>query len=185
MMHSLLEYTLKAAHCERSLGESVDPAQAARQSMAKTARDWQKTGVIQSVYRKAAEVVRPGDEVLDFGSGPYGGGRKQVEEAGGAYFDHDPDHGLTGDLDRKYDVVLASNVLNVQSKQDDPESAYSDLLATLTGLVTPGGVLVANMPGNGPRAGWMTAKRLEFDLSKHFSSVSRTGDVVVARSPKC
>jgi len=149
-------------------------------AMAKTARDW---GGKQKVYAAAADVIKSGDSVMDFGSGPYGGAKEITENRGGIYTAHDPGHGITGDLTKKYNVVLASNVLNVQSKTDTPLTSYNFILNLLQKITSTDGSLIVNMPTSGPKAEWMSPARLEADLKSRFTSVVRKGELVYARQP--
>jgi len=144
---------------------------------AATSRPWKGR---QKVYQAARSIIRPGDEVLDYGSGKYLEARPIVEEAGGRYFAHDPYQGIHGDMNRKYDVVMGSNVLNVQSKARNAEGEYYEALDEMTDLVGRDGVLVVNMPLSGPRADWMTPSRLKADLQERFGSVKQQGEVFIA-----
>ena len=66
-------------------------------------------------------------------------------------------------LDRKYDTVVASNVLNVQQSK----SMLTETLDELASAVKPGGTLIANMP-NAPR-------HHDIDPSKIESLLERAG----------
>jgi hypothetical protein len=153
----------------------VSPEEAT--AMAATARKW---GGRQKVYRAVESIVRQGDSVLDYGSGKLMEGRAAVVDRGGEYTPHDPYQGIQGDLSRAYDVVMASNVLNVQTKAEDAEGEYNRVLDELSGRVSETGTLVVNMPTSGPRADWMSPARLEADLKTRFKNVTRQGEVVYA-----
>ena len=153
----------------------VSPEEAT--AMAATARKW---GGRQKVYRAVESIVRQGDSVLDYGSGKLMEGRAAVVDRGGEYTPHDPYQGIQGDLSRAYDVVMASNVMNVQTKAEDAEGEYNRVLDELSGRVSETGTLVVNMPHSGPRADWMSPARLEADLKTRFKNVTRQGEVVYA-----
>lgn len=147
----------------------------------KTARPWKMT----TTYKESLPVIKPGMKVVDYGSGPYQHVRGAVEQAGGTYVPFDR-FGKIGSLDdiANADVVMASNVLNVQSKAANPRAAYESVLKELRDAMKPDGTLVANMPAHGPRSDWMTPKKLFEDLQELFEDVSRKGEVVIARKPK-
>lgn len=151
---------------------------------ARTARPWAKT----TVYARAlSDVIRPGDVVLDYGSGPYQLVAPKVTALGATYVPHDKYHGINPDaLRQQYDVVMASNVLNVQAKFRDAKARYQQALDELVAAVRPGGTLVVNMPGGSgtPKAKWMTPARLQQDLQRRFPSVVRHGEVIVASTGK-
>lgn len=151
------------------------------QSAGKTARPWKTT----TTYKTAVPLVKPGMKVVDYGSGPYQSVRGPIEQAGGTYVPFDRFGGI-GSLEdiADADMVMASNVLNVQSKAANPRAAYDAVLAEIASVMKPNATLVANMPSNGPRSDWMSPKQLMEDLNKLFSDVSRSGEVVVARNPR-
>lgn len=69
-------------------------------------------------------------------------------------------------LGKTYDIVFASNVLNVQP---DCTSGYM-LINELAGHVQPRGTLYVNFPKS-PRKNNLTEKNIEFFLREYFSSV--------------
>ena len=152
------------------------------QDAAKTARPWKTT----TTYKRATEeVIKRGDTVLDYGSGPYQNVRSDVEKAGAKYTPYDKYHGINlGAIEGKYDVVMGSNVLNVASKFPNPEGSYNRSLDEMTAALKPGGRLVVNMPTSGPLSDWMTPARLKQDLESRFNNVSRKGETFVASSAK-
>lgn len=117
-------------------------------------------------------------KVLDFGSGkiPVHAGR--LRKAGwkniSAYdlpsvmqkakkefgkFLHDPKA-----LQKKYDIVVASNVFNTQESPEQLE----DTLDTIQSILKPGGLLVANYPTEPRYLGWLTNKELVSNYLKGF-----------------
>ena len=102
--------------------------------MQKTARNWTST----TVYRHSLTLIKAGDVVLDFGSGKFQNVKPFVEEIGAKYVPYDT--GIAGInnpnlINGSYDVVMASNVLNVQYKIKDQDKAYKAYLSTICQLV--------------------------------------------------
>jgi hypothetical protein len=177
-----LDYDQVMAESKRILDQSLDPFGGSFVSDAgKTARNWKTT----AVYQTSTPLVKPGMKVVDYGSGPYQNVRGAVEDAGGIYvpFDRQGNIGNINDI-RDADLVMASNVLNVQTKAANPKAAYETVLKELHGAVKSDGTLVVNMPSSGPKESWMTPQRLADDLGKYFSEVTRKGEVIIARKPK-
>lgn len=147
----------------------------------KTARPWETT----QVYNVAlAGVIKEGDKVLDYGSGPYQKVKPHVLALGAKYYPYDSYNNI-GKLTTNNDVVMGSNVLNVAVYANDPVIAYNDALDEMTNALSSSGTLVVNMPTNGPRADWMKPRQLGMDLMKRFNEVKRaTGETFIARSKK-
>jgi hypothetical protein len=150
----------------------------------KTARPWKTTRTYQMAL---LHVIKQGDRVLDYGSGPYQAVKTFVLAKGAEYFPYDK-FGNIGDesLLKNNDVVMGSNVLNIQSKYPNSEQKYYEALNEMTRALKPTGTLVVNMPKDGPRDEWMSAERLEQDLKVRFNDVQHYEykDVFVARSRK-
>lgn len=106
-----------------------------------------------------AAIAKPSDKILDFGAGLRAVFTKELRAKGldvTAYDfagNVDPDLHDPKALKRKYDIVFASRVLNVQPTDDD----VAALLTKLHGLLKAGGVLVINYPES-PRNPKMDAK---------------------------
>lgn len=147
----------------------------------KTARPWKTT----QVYRTALkEVIKKGDKVLDYGSGPYQKVKPHVLALGAKYYPYDSYNNI-GKLTTNNDVVMGSNVLNVAVYADNPVVAYNNALNEMTNALNSSGTLVVNMPTSGPRADWMNAKQLGVDLMKRFNEIKKvTGETFIARYPK-
>ena len=147
----------------------------------KTARPWKST----RVYKVAlTDVIKPNDKVLDYGSGPYQIVKPFVLKLGAEYYPYDS-YGNIGTLTSDNDVVMGSNVLNVQSYEEDALQGYNNTLDEMTRALKPTGTLVVNMPTSGPRSDWMNPAQLKMDLMKRFNDVVRANsEVFIARLPK-
>jgi len=144
----------------------------------KTARPWKTTKVYKTALNN---VIKAGDKVLDYGSGPYQKVKPHVLELGAEYYPYDI-HGNIGQLTPNNDVVMGSNVLNVAVYSDDPLTAYNNALDEMKSVLRPTGTLVVNMPSSGPKADWMNTAQLQKDLMKRFNNVQRIGEVFIASS---
>ena len=129
-------------------------------------------------------------KVLDFGAGKAaahalamradGYDVTAYEFGGNVGGNHDPDA-----MKRQYDVVYASNVINVQNSQKMLESTLEQIAAS----TKPDGVAVMNLPQD-PRKGAWSGKNaddfstLQRELEKRFEKVERDGMVFRAESPK-
>lgn len=130
--------------------------------------------------------MQDGDTVLNFGAGkvnrdgvvPHSevlramGARVTDYDFPGNQADgvHDPDA-----LQRKYDIVMASNVMNVQ--QSAPMIAAT--LGSISRVLKPGGFAVFNYPKTPRKAagsgkdGKLTGREFTDIVSKHFDNVER------------
>lgn len=124
------------------------------------------------------QVATKADKILDFGAGTKAIHTVALRKQGynvtaydiGANLDpaiHDPKA-----LSKKWDVVYASNVLNVQPSPRD----LFGLVDLLASLVKRGGTLIANYPPS-PRKSGVSVKELDTLLQKHFSDISRVKGV--------
>lgn len=144
-----------------------------------TARPWKMT----TTYRQALDnVIKTGDKVVDYGSGPYQNVKPHVEGKGATYTAFDRFGGI-GSLEdiKDADVVMGSNVLNTAVYAENPERAYNDALNEMADAMKGTATLVVNMPTSGPMAKWMTPARLEADLKQMFTNVTRKGEVMTAQ----
>jgi hypothetical protein len=121
--------------------------------------------------------VDKGSSILDFGAGKDAVHAKRLKDNG---FDvtaydfgsnvkdgvHDPQA-----LNRTYDCVFASNVLNVQSSL----SMLSSTLDTIKAAVKPGGIFVGNFPESPRKSENITAEIISKELVSRFSSVKKVG----------
>lgn len=139
-----------------------------------TSRNWNKLTV---AAKTLTENVTPEEgPVLDFGAGKGAiqtgllrnlGYNVTAHEFGGNVQKglHDPEA-----LSRKYPVVMASNVLNVQSS----EGMFDSTMKSLQSALQPGGRIVANFPSD-PRYLDQKAAGMQERLNKYFDSVERIG----------
>ena len=133
------------------------------------------------VPRYVADTARRGDTILDFGAGTYADHAAALRDQGlrVTAFDFglnwsDKVHSPRA-LEKKYDVVFASNVLNVQ----EYPVLVEELLDLLAGLVKARGRLVLNLPTD-PRYGAWLGKKQDVDdlveaLESRFKEVERVG----------
>ncbi|MCA9667490.1 MAG: methyltransferase domain-containing protein [Myxococcales bacterium] len=139
-------------------------------------------------------VVRQGlakqETVLDFGAGRDALHAQTLRSLGYKVTAHEfGDNAVPGvhdpkALERRYDVVYASNVLNVQSSR----GMLDRTLAQIAGTVKPGGRFVGNYPGS-PRKSGLKPSQVKSLLLKHFGEVRRVAGtsgapVWEARQPK-
>jgi hypothetical protein len=123
-------------------------------------------------------VAKKSDKILDFGAGTKAIHTVALRKQGydvTAYdigANVDPRTHDTKALSKKWDVVYASNVLNVQ-----PSPAHLvGLVQTLASVVKKGGTLVANYPPS-PRKSGLTVAEVEGVLRGGFSAVTRVKGV--------
>ena len=149
--------------------------------MNRTCRGRGAVGATAIVPRLVREYAEQGDTILDFGAGTTAQHAQALRddgydvtayEFGSNAVDgvHDPRA-----LSKKYDVVYASNVLNVQPS----ERALDTTLQKIAKAVRAGGIFIGNLPAS-PRKGaysGMTgtegSKMLQTKLESVFSSVKR------------
>ena len=111
-------------------------------------------------------------KILDFGSGKDAKHTYALRDMGLDVTAHDfssnvnDDHHDPDALNREYDIVFASNVLNVQGSEDMMRRTLEDVLKT----VKRDGVFIANFPGS-PRYGFQTAKEAKEILEDYFDVV--------------
>lgn len=123
-------------------------------------------------------VAKKTDRILDFGAGTKAIHTMALRQQGynvtafdiGANIDpaiHDPNA-----LAKRWDVVYASNVLNVQPSPADLIS----LVMLLADLVKKGGTLIANYPPS-PRKSGLPVATVDTILQSHFATVTRVPKV--------
>lgn len=132
---------------------------------AKTARNWKQVG---RAYKVAFPIIHVGDTVLDFGSG-YGQGLDWLKEhtEGVEYFKYDlnPKWSNCSLYQLKADVIIASNVLNVQSNFTDLLSTLEDIKSFKRALCSP---VVLNYPKEPRKMNLSNGEMLE--IVKHILS---------------
>jgi hypothetical protein len=123
-----------------------------------------------------ARLAVPEDKILDYGAGKDAIHTKKLRDMG---FDvvayetganvveglHDPNA-----LERAYDIVYASNVLNVLPNVNALRYSIDEMAAA----VNENGRLIANYPAD-PRKGGFTAEQIRENLGRYFASVERIG----------
>jgi diguanylate cyclase (GGDEF)-like protein len=151
----------------------------------------------EAVPQAVAAIASSGDRILDYGAGkPNEDGQlphlDQLRKLGAQVTAYDfgenldPDAHDANALERKYDIVAASNVLNVQNSPSSFNTTMAQLVAATS---RKGGRLVVNMPA-GSREGFLqrmshkTALRLvRAQLREHFADVRQAEgkrDVLIA-----
>lgn len=136
----------------------------------RTSRNW-KTTAIDQVIRN---LISKKDRVLDFGAGKNAIQALRLQEEGYRVTAYDFGWNLNPEihephaLRRKYDVVYASNVINVQSSLDMLQETLSQVL----GVLKSSGKFVANYPKE-PRMLGFSEERMLKELKKHFQSIER------------
>lgn len=115
------------------------------------------------VPRVVAQMVPVGARILDFGAGKYQIHANKLRDMGHDVTAHDFSDVNPDALNRQYDVVYASNVLNVQGSPT--MLAYT--LQQIHSLVKPGGVFIGNFPAD-PRPNPYNAQRLLQAISTYF-----------------
>jgi SAM-dependent methyltransferase len=115
------------------------------------------------VPRVVAQMVPVGARILDFGAGKYQIHANKLRDMGHDVTAHDFSDVNPDALNRQYDVVYASNVLNVQGSPT--MLAYT--IQQIHSLVKPGGVFIGNFPAD-PRPNPYNAQRLLQAISTYF-----------------
>lgn len=110
--------------------------------------------------------------ILDFGSGKDAKHTYALRDMGLDVTAHDfsanvrDEHHDPNALSRKYDIVFASNVLNVQGSEQMMRRTVEDIMKTLD----RNSVFIANFPGS-PRYGFQTAREAKDILEDYFDVV--------------
>jgi len=146
----------------------------------KTSRTLGAIGAKALVPRHVAEIAKPEHKVLDFGAGKDAAHAQRLRSEHGLNVTahefgdnqrkgvHDPNA-----LNRRYHVVYASNVLNVQGERHPGDrEMFKSTIKQIHGALHKGGSFVGNFPAS-PRYNSMTADDVHQELGKHFSSVER------------
>lgn len=137
------------------------------------------------------KIAKPTDVILDYGAGKHAAHTQYLRDKGlnvtaydfGANVDpelHDP-----GALKKKYNIVFASNVLNVQSSL----TMLGMTLDQIKSVLTSGGQFVGNLPMSPRKSLDLNTEVLQTELAKRFSTVERVGGtkqapVFLAKNPK-
>jgi uncharacterized OB-fold protein len=146
----------------------------------KTSRNWKTTATSEAVRK----YIKPGDKILDYGAGKNAIQAVKLRAEGydvTAYdFWANPEVHDMDALKKKYDVVYASNVLNVQSSED----MFRRTMNEISSVLVNGGIFVGNYPET-PRK-WVEPQFPDFKgvssapsmvlediMREYFSSVER------------
>jgi len=155
----------------KSILESISPEDI--QKANKTSRVWKETVVSKAVR----EFIDKEDFILDFGAGKMANQARILKDEGYNVVAYDFGlNAIDGLHDKnalryKYDVVYASNVLNVQSSSE----MMNTTLDQISKVLKPNGIFVANYTKT-PRYMDMNANDLVNQyLSKYFSTVKKVG----------
>ena len=128
--------------------------------------------VVPQVVEKLAAKVQP-EEILDYGAGKAAQHALALRKKGWKVVAYDIGENVVADLhdpralSRQYDIVYASNVLNVQPSKQHIEA----VLAELRQVMKPGGQVVLNFPKQ-PRKSGLKDKDFEELLRKYFADVT-------------
>ena len=119
---------------------------------------------------------RAGEKILDYGSGPKAIHTQNLKQWGMDVTPHEFGANVvegihdTKALSRKYNTVMASNVLNTQSS----EQMLRSTLAEIKSAVAPGGRAVFNYPVS-PRYIDLTTDAVEKIVREYFPKLDRVG----------
>jgi propanediol dehydratase small subunit/type III secretory pathway component EscR len=142
----------------------------------KTSRATGAVGMKAIVPKKVAEIAKKTDTILDYGAGIQAMQAKQLKEQGfnvTAYdFGNNIKEGIhqTDALARKYDIVYASNVLNVQSS----EKMLRQTLSEIVNSMNETGKFIANYPES-PRKTDLKANNIENIIKEYFGEIKYIG----------
>ncbi len=148
-----------------------------------TSRARGAVGVRAIVPQIVKEFAMPHYTILDFGSGKEPAHAEVLRHAGHNVTAHDY-HAVPGvhdenALKRRYDLVYASNVLNVQ----DTRKALASTLNDIAGAVKPnGGIGILNFPDD-PRKG-IFSQMNPLDAVAHVERAIRRRFKIVERHPR-
>ena len=184
----LLESTLKKLVCEVDYTK-IDPSE-----IEKANRSSRSSGAVgpnaitpRSVlqYIKDSGISNP--KILDFGAGKDAKHTYALRDMGLDVTAHDfhsninDEHHDPNALKRKYDIVFASNVLNVQGSESMLRHTIEDIISVLK----EDGIFIANFPGS-PRYYFTSALEIKQILEDYFNiSIIYGTDKSKTSSPVC
>jgi accessory colonization factor AcfC len=139
----------------------------------RTARSYTAVGPNATVPKVVRVLADKNDKILDFGAGPDAAHVKMLRNEGYDVIAYDFGKNISEEhdekaLDRKYDIVYVSNVLNVQSSENM-------LRETITSVVKKGGIAIANYPKE-PRKSGLSDKDVKKILEDYFKEVKEYKD---------
>lgn len=123
------------------------------------------------------KIAKDGHTILDFGAGKMAAHAQRLKKQGLDVTAYEFGNNINPELHdktaltRKYDIVYASNVLNVQST---PEMLQKTV-ATIRAVTKPNGLFVANFPSEPRKMPELRAHDLHALLAKVFTTVERVG----------
>lgn len=146
-----------------------------------TARSAGAVGVKAVVPRLVAS-LQPSGRILDFGAGPKAIHTLKLRSLGLNVVAHELPENQTAvhdakALSRKYSVVMASNVLNVQRNRQQVGRTIRELRT----VVAVRGKVYCNFPSSPNHTG-LTPSQIEDMLRKAFSHVGRVGHPQVGKN---
>ncbi len=124
-----------------------------------------------------ANIAKDGHTILDFGAGKAAAHAQRLKQHGLDVTAYEFGNNINPELHdknaltRKYDIVYASNVLNVQST---PEMMQKTL-ETIRKVTKTNGVFVANFPAQPRKMPSLKPAELQDMLLKYFTTVQRVG----------
>lgn len=155
-----------------------------------TARSGGAVGEAALVPSFAGKIAGKGQSILDFGAGPRALHTMRLRAAGHTVTAYDFGENLVpgihdpAALSRQYDVVFASNVLNVA----DTEALLQLTLRQIVAAVKPDGSALLNLPAQPRKGAWSSTRRdddrLDALLRDRFAFVRRLPNIWVCRRPK-
>lgn len=157
-----------------SLREQFDPE--AIKIANSTSRNSGAVGAKAITPRYVETLAKKNHKILDFGSGKDAAHAKRLRQQGLDVTAHEfggnqnENHDKNA-LNRQYDHVYASNVLNVQSNKD----MMAKTLDQIHGAVKKGGSFIGNFPNAPRKASDIDASHVESELQKRFETVKRVG----------
>lgn len=141
-----------------------------------TSRSGGAVGGQAIVPRLVRRFAQKGQKILDFGAGKQAAHAQAMRQAGYNVTAHDfgdnvvPGVHAPDALRHRYDMVYASNVLNVQSSP----AMLNATLGQIAAATKPGGMAIANFPDS-PRKLSLTADRLKAMAQRKFRRVEQMG----------
>ena len=146
--------------------EEVDPLhiEKAKRSSRSGGTIGPKAVTPKAVLNYVNSVGDPSLEILDFGAGRDAKHTISLIDAGLNVTAHDFHNPNPEALTKQYDVVFASNVLNVQGSEQMFEDTMDDILR----VMKPTGVFIANYP-NSPRYFYQTSAEAKQVLEEYFN----------------
>lgn len=141
-----------------------------------TSRTGGAVGPKAVVPRTVRMFAKKKHSILDFGAGRHAVHAQMLKDEGYRVSAYDFGSNVTelhnpNALSKKYDIVYASNVLNVQSSIDMLERTISQIANS----VKSGGIFIGNLPSSPRKSPDVNADVLNEILSRYFSEVERVG----------